>query len=187
MTGRHTTIVGAGLAGSLMSILLGKRGVPVRLLERRPDLRKHDLSAGRSINLALSDRGIHALKQAGVYSAVEPLLTAMPGRCIHDLDGNTQFVSYGQRAHEVIYSVSRTGLNQVLLNEAEKLPTVDISFSVECHTADFTQQQLHLVDPSTGRVYREDYTTLIGADGSNSPLRQALLMDKPSLVSSELL
>jgi kynurenine 3-monooxygenase len=184
---QSVTIVGAGLAGSLMAILLGRRGIPVRILERRPDLRKHSLSAGRSINLALADRGIHALKQAGVYAAVEPLLIAMPGRCVHDLDGTMQFVRYGQRAHEVIYSVSRTGLNQVLLNHAEQLPNVELQFLIECDDVDFKQQRLHLRNAETGDKHSEDYAILIAADGSNSPVRHALLANNRSQSSSELL
>jgi kynurenine 3-monooxygenase len=181
------TIIGAGLAGSLMAILLGKRGIPVRLLERRPDLRKQQLSAGRSINLALADRGIHALKQAGVYAAVEPLLVAMPGRCVHDLQGHTQFVRYGQREHEVIYSISRPGLNQVLLDHAEQLPDVQLQFSTECHSVDFRHHRLQLQDADTQQTRIEGYATLIAADGSNSIVRQALISSTAAQSGSEML
>jgi kynurenine 3-monooxygenase len=103
----HVTILGAGLSGALMAIYLARTEREVVLYERRPDIRKVDMDAGRSINLALADRGIHALKQADVFDDVEPLLIPMRGRVLHDLEGGLTFVPYGQRPHEVIYSVSR--------------------------------------------------------------------------------
>ncbi|MGE0114037.1 MAG: FAD-dependent oxidoreductase [Steroidobacteraceae bacterium] len=181
------TILGAGLAGSLMAILLARRGIQVRLLERRPDLRTHQLSAGRSINLALADRGIHALKMAGVYEAIEPLLLPMPGRCVHDLSGHTQFVPYGQRAHEVIYSISRPGLNQVLLDYAERLPGVELQFDSEGTEVDFAQHRLTLLDQHT-RVSRHlNFEQLIAADGYNSIARHALLKATQASATADLL
>ena len=177
------TIAGAGLAGCLMAILLGKRGIPVRLIERRADLRKHALPAGRSINLALADRGIHALKQAGVFEAVEPLLIAMPGRCLHDDKGGTQFVPYGQRAHEVIYSISRPCLNHLLLNHAEQLPSVEIYFETSCSHVDLKQRRLTLQNPDSSQTRVEGYSTLIAADGSASVVRQAISDDRQSHTS----
>ncbi len=109
---RPVTILGAGLSGALMAIYLARQGRTVVVLERRPDLRKVDMDAGRSINLALAERGIHALRAAGVFDAVEPLLIPMRGRVLHAPDGSTTFAAYGQRPHEVIYSVSRPGLNR---------------------------------------------------------------------------
>jgi len=181
------TIAGAGLAGCLMAILLGKRGVPVRLIERRPDLRKHSLPAGRSINLALADRGIHALKQAGVFEAVEPLLIAMPGRCLHDVNGGTQFFRYGQREHEVIYSISRPGLNQLLLNHAEQLPAVEIQFSTACNHVDLKQRRLTLQNSESSQTSVEVYSTLIAADGSASVVRQAITDSRQSHTSIDSL
>jgi kynurenine 3-monooxygenase len=102
LSGESVTILGGGLAGGLMAILLARRGVSIRLIERRPDLRRPHLSGGRSINLALADRGLHALKVAGLFDAVQSLLIPMSGRMLHDVNGNTQFVPYGQREHEVI-------------------------------------------------------------------------------------
>ncbi len=118
---KTVTVLGAGLAGSLMTILLARRGISVKLIERRTDLRTHSLSGGRSINLALADRGLHALKVAGLYEAIQSLLIPMSGRMLHDMNGNTQFVAYGQREHEVIYSVSRNGLTELLLNHVTRL------------------------------------------------------------------
>ncbi|MGC3982531.1 MAG: NAD(P)/FAD-dependent oxidoreductase [Steroidobacteraceae bacterium] len=184
---RTVTVLGAGLAGCLMTILLARRGVKVRLLERRPDLRKHRLSAGRSINLALADRGIHALKSAGVYAEVEPLLITMPGRCLHDLNGGTQFVRYGQREHEVIYSVSRPGLNAVLLNHAEQLPGVELQFGVECISLDFSQQRLTVRDHDSSRSSTVNFERLIAADGVNSIARQTLLKTAQGNATTEML
>lgn len=187
MKPRTITIVGAGLAGSLMAILLARRGHPVRLLERRPDLRTHALSAGRSINLALADRGIHALQAAGIQSAIEPLLMRMSGRCLHDPDGRQSFVPYGQRAHEVIYSISRPGLNQALLNHAEQLPGVELEFAVECLQVDCAQRRLHLQDETTGRQRWQDFEQLIAADGYSSVVRHALLDATQGSSSTEVL
>ena len=103
------------------AIFLARNARKVVLYERRPDLRKVDMDAGRSINLALAARGIEALKEAGVFEEVEPLLIPMRGRMHHDLDGQQSFVPYGQRAHEVIFSVSRPGLNSVLLDHAQRV------------------------------------------------------------------
>lgn len=172
---KTTTILGAGLSGSLMAILLARRGIKVSLLERRQDLREHRLSAGRSINLALADRGIHALKAAGLYPAIEPLLIKMPGRCVHDLDGNTQFIRYGQREHEIIYSISRPGLNHVLLDYAQQMPNVKMQFEAECTDVDFAQRRLQLTDAHTQTTRLLAFEQLIAADGSGSPVRQALL------------
>ena len=83
------TIVGAGPAGSLLGILLARRGLPITVFERRADMRREAMSAGRSINLALADRGIHALEHAGVLEAVRPLMIPMRGRMIHDEAGGT--------------------------------------------------------------------------------------------------
>src|SRR5687768_8029922 len=130
------TVVGAGLAGALLSILLARRGHRVRLYERQDDMRRVDLDAGRSINLALAARGIRALELAGVMEQVQPLLIPMPGRMLHDLNGALTFVPYGQRPAEVIYSVSRPGLNCMLLDAAERAG-VDVVFRNPAIGADF--------------------------------------------------
>src|ERR1700761_1726045 len=96
-------IVGAGLAGALLSALLARRGYKVTLYDRRPDPRKTDAEGGRSINLALAARGIRALESAGVMDRVRPLLIPMRGRMVHDTSGATALHPYGQRDHEVIY------------------------------------------------------------------------------------
>ncbi len=181
------TITGAGPAGSLMAVLLGKKNIPVRVIERRPDPRKHQESAGRSINLALADRGIHALKQAGVFESVAPLMVPMPGRCIHDLNGQTQFIPYGQHNDEVIYSISRNELNNVLLTHAEQLPSVQIQFSTSCNDINFEKKELLLEDEILRRQIKLPFSFLIAADGANSPIRKSLTARLQSETSINIL
>ncbi|HET9054993.1 MAG TPA: FAD-dependent monooxygenase, partial [Cyclobacteriaceae bacterium] len=118
------TIVGAGLSGSLLCIFLARRGFQVDVYERRPDMRKVSISAGKSINLALSARGIHALQQVGLAEKVLENAVPMKGRMIHDAKGELSFLPYGKNDSEFINSISRSGLNSILMNEAEKYPDV---------------------------------------------------------------
>ena len=111
-------IMGAGLAGSLLSLYLARRGYDVQVAEARPDMRQHLIDGGRSINLALSCRGIHALEQVGLKDAIMALALPMRGRMIHDRDGTRTLQPYGQRADEVIHSISRADLNIRLLDAA---------------------------------------------------------------------
>ena len=113
---RKITIAGAGLSGSLLGVMLGQRGYQVTIMERRYDTRSVEADSGRSINLALSSRGIHALKIAGLFEKVEKLLIPMKGRMLHFSDGTEEFSPYGQRESEVIYSVSRRDLNHLMID-----------------------------------------------------------------------
>ncbi|HEY6929305.1 MAG TPA: FAD-dependent oxidoreductase, partial [Thermoanaerobaculia bacterium] len=124
------TLVGAGLAGSLLAIYLARRGYRVTILERRLDPRKTAAlpGAGRSINLALANRGIAALEEVGVMESVRPALIPMVGRMLHDEEGRLQLIPYGNKPHEVIYSVSRADLNALLINAAESTGRVSIRF-----------------------------------------------------------
>src|SRR5690348_4889551 len=106
------TIVGAGLAGSLLSVYLAKKGFKVDVYERRPDMRKSNIGGGKSINLALSTRGIHALKEVGMFDEIKNIAIPMYGRMIHSLDGSTQLQPYGKDNTEYINSVSRSELNK---------------------------------------------------------------------------
>ena len=138
-TPRHPeiTLVGAGLAGSLLAIYLARRGHRVTLLERRPDPRKTGASGGRSINLALANRGIAALEEVGVMASVRPALIPMAGRMLHDEQGRLRLIPYGNKPHEVIYSVSRGGLNAILLDAAESTGRVSIRFGETVTGVDF--------------------------------------------------
>ena len=116
---RHITIVGAGLAGALLATLLAQRGWQVDVFERRGDPRLHGYAGGRSINLALAERGLHALRGAGLADTVLDQAVMMRGRMVHFIDGTQQLQRYGRDDSEVIWSVSRGELNITLLDAAE--------------------------------------------------------------------
>jgi kynurenine 3-monooxygenase len=161
------TLVGAGLAGSLLAIFLAKRGYRVTVLERRPDPRKTGASAGRSINLALANRGIAALKEVGVMESLRSALIPMAGRMLHDEEGRLRLVPYGNKPHEVIYSVSRAGLNALLLDVAEATGRVSVRFGKTVGGVDFASR--HVLPQ------RIPYDVLIGTDGSASAVRASIL------------
>ena len=171
----HVTIVGAGPAGSMLSILLARQGVSVTMYESRPDMRTSDISAGRSINLALATRGIEALSEVGVMSEVEEILIPMMGRLIHDDGGGISMQLYGNRPHEYINSVSRTALTSILLDAAEATGRVEINFDMRCQGVDFEGGVLHFTGSTSGEVSHVPFTTVFGTDGSASAVRDALL------------
>ncbi|WP_116812742.1 FAD-dependent oxidoreductase [Steroidobacter cummioxidans] len=167
------TVVGAGLAGTLLSIILARRGHRVRLYERQDDMRRVAVDAGRSINLALAARGIRALELAGVMERVTPALVPMPGRMLHDPTGALTFVPYGQRPEEVIYSVSRPGLNCILLDAAEKAG-VELLFRHPAIGADFTRRQINFQNPD-GQPHDVAMERVFATDGAGSILRRTLV------------
>jgi kynurenine 3-monooxygenase len=171
---RPVTILGAGLTGALMAIYLARQGRQVVVYERRPDLRKVDMDAGRSINLALADRGIHALSEAGVFEDVKPLLIPMRGRVLHAVDGSLTFAAYGQRPQEVIYSVSRPGLNRILLDHAQRRYGIELRFLQAARTLDFERDELVMLDEVSGDTYTQALAPLIAADGAGSVARRAM-------------
>ena len=134
---QNILIIGAGLCGSLLALRLGQRGYNVAVYEMRPDLRKVDISAGRSINLAFSNRGNKAMKLVGIEDKVKALCIPMNGRMIHDKNSNTVLSNYSGREHEFINSISRGELNGLLLTEAEKHKNVTIHFNKKCKSVDF--------------------------------------------------
>ena len=167
------TVMGAGLVGSLLSLYLARRGHAVQVFERRPDPRHAGLQAGRSINLALSDRGWRALEGVGVAADIRKVGIPMTGRVMHDLHGNLTRQPYGQTG-QAIYSVNRGHLNRVLLDLVEAQPGVRLTFGQQCLGIDLKQQNLHLLDTATQREYAVPYTQLFGADGAFSAVRGAL-------------
>ncbi len=169
------TIIGAGLSGSLLAILLARRGFGVRVYERRPDMRQKDIPAGRSINLALAERGIEALEAARVFDLIKPLLIAMRGRMLHDIEGELAFQPYGQAESEVIYSISRRDLNRRLMNVAERELGVAFYFGQRCRGADFDTGRLEMQDENDGRKYELPMAPVIAADGAGSVLRRAMV------------
>ena len=168
------TLIGAGLVGSLTAVFLAKRGYEVEVFERRPDMRKEDISAGRSINLALANRGIYPLQQVGLMEKVEKMLTPMKGRMVHDLEGQQNLQPYGQKPEEVIYSVSRADLNILCMDAAEAEGNVTIHFNQKCTRVDFENNQIHLKNELTGEEYQKPFTRVIGTDGSASAVRDAI-------------
>lgn len=169
------TIIGAGLAGALAAVFLARRGFEVTVYERRPDMRKHRIPAGRSINLALADRGIHALEMAGVLPQIEPLLIPMKGRRLHDVNGNLSFQPYGKDESEVIYSVSRPGLNKVLMDVAEGAYGVRFHFDQRLSDVDFRGRTATLRHEGTGVEQTIEFGPAIAADGAGSVVRQAMV------------
>ncbi len=166
------TIVGCGPAGSLLATLLGKKGYQVTVFEKRPDMRKHDISAGRSINLALANRGIKPLQAAGVMEKVEALLITMEGRMIHPLEGELQLQKYGQQPHEVIYSVSRGDLNSLLMDAAEENSQVRLHFDASIEDVDLENKTITYLH--NGKKLEHSFEILIGADGAGSVVRNAI-------------
>ncbi len=176
MTRTHETItlIGAGLNGPLLALGLVKRGFAVEIYERRPDMRCTRVSAGRSINLALSTRGIHALTEAGLWDAMQKIVIPMRGRMMHSATSQLTFQPYGQNDSEFINSISRAELNLALMNAAEQ-QGVKIYFQQRCAGIDLSTGVLHLRDENS----REDRTVnsevVIGCDGSASAIRAEMM------------
>ncbi|HEY6621332.1 MAG TPA: NAD(P)/FAD-dependent oxidoreductase [Steroidobacteraceae bacterium] len=171
-------IVGAGPTGALLAILLARRGREIELYEARPDLRRLPAGSGRSINLALADRGIHALKAAGVFDAVAPALLPMRGRLIHYENRDTAFQPYGQRPNEVIYSVSRHRLNQVLIEAAAGQPGVQLHFQHRLEGADFAANTAQIRDLEKDRILEVPMQPLLATDGAGSAVRREMSAQK---------
>jgi len=170
----EVTIIGAGPTGSLLSILLRRRGLAVTIYETRSDPRGDVGERGRSINLALADRGITALKRVGVYANIAAALVPMRGRLIHDLQGHTSLQPYGGRAHEFIYSISRHRLNQALLDIAIREHGVQVHFEHRLEAADFASEIAQIRDLRTNRLLSVRMRPLLACDGAGSRMRHDL-------------
>ncbi|MGH8085163.1 MAG: FAD-dependent oxidoreductase [Lysobacter sp.] len=170
---RHLTIIGAGLAGALLATLLARRGWQVDVHEKRSDPRERDLERGRSINLALAERGRHALRQADADDAVMAQAVMMRGRMVHFADGRTDLQRYGRDDSEVIWSVHRGELNQVLLDIAERAGA-RVHFHHRLDRVDFDRRIAHFGDEHDSSERAVSFQTLVGADGAGSVLRGAM-------------
>ena len=171
---KKITLIGAGLNGPLLAILLRQRGFAVEIYERRPDMRVVPLSAGRSINLALSTRGIHGLKQAGLWQGMRNIVIPMKGRMMHSVAKELSFQPYGKNETEVIHSISRAELNIALMNAAEE-QGAEIHFNQRCTGCDLRTGALRLRDENSGEERTEQTSVLIGCDGSASAIRMEML------------
>jgi len=167
-------IVGAGPTGALLAILLQRRGLEIELFEARPDPRDARAESGRSINLALADRGIHALKVAGVFGRLEPALLPMRGRLIHFENRHTSFQPYGQRPNELNFSVSRHRLNQALIEVAAQLPGIRLHFQHRFETADFLGRTARIRDLAKDRVVSVSMQPMLATDGAGSSMRRQM-------------
>jgi kynurenine 3-monooxygenase len=168
------TLIGAGLNGPLLATALRKRGFHVEIYERRPDMRKVRMSAGRSINLAVSTRGIHALAQARLWEAMQTIIIPMKGRMMHSAAGELTFQPYGKSESEVINSISRAELNIALLNAAEAAGAT-IHFQQRCTGFDSANGAIELRDQQSGAQTIVDSSVVIGCDGSASAIRAEML------------
>jgi kynurenine 3-monooxygenase len=172
----NVIITGAGLCGTLLAIKLAKRGHKVTLLEKRGDLRKHEMAAGRSINLALSDRGLAALDLVGLKEKALAISIPMVGRMIHTKGGTTNMLQpYSGRDGEHIQSISRPGLNALLLDATEEFPNIDVRFQYDVQYADIQNAVVKGIDHATGQPFELKGDVLIGTDGAGSEVRQGFM------------
>lgn len=176
MTQKSETVrlIGAGLSGPLLGIELVKRGFAVEIYERRQDMRQVHISAGRSINLALSARGIHALRQAGLWDQMQRIIIPMKGRMMHSPTSEVTFQPYGRNESDVINSMSRAELNVALMNTAEARG-VKIHFHKRCTGIDLRTGTLQLHNEETDEMESVGPGVVIGCDGSASAIRSAML------------
>jgi kynurenine 3-monooxygenase len=176
-------ITGAGLCGSLLGLRLAQRGYHVNILEKRADMRKMRADAGRSINLALSDRGLSGLKLVGLEEKVRELCIPMNGRLVHDVDGNTFASNYSGRDDEYINSISREELNKLLLNEAEKYENVQIDFDDAVIAVDLEESTVTYQDSKTDTEKQRKADIVLGTDGAGSVVRKAMMTQRDYLFS----
>ena len=167
-------IVGAGLGGALMAAYLGKAGYDVELYERRPDQRRIGAFGGKSINLAVSARGIHSLEEIGIAERVLESAIPMRGRVIHSPNGGLSFQPYDKDPSRCINSISRAGLNIALHDAAEQYPSVRVHFDAKCVDADIEAPSATFRNGASHETFTAGGDILIGADGAFSAVRRAM-------------
>lgn len=166
---KNVNIIGAGLVGSLLSIYLARRGYKINIFERRADMRKAAMSAGKSINLALSDRGWRGLEGVGIADEIRKIAIPMYGRQIHNRDGSTAFQPYGKK-EQAIYSVSRAEINMKLMDLAEQAG-IQIHFNQRCTHIDRKTLTAHFENDENKTTTFASSDLLFGSDGAFSAAR----------------
>jgi kynurenine 3-monooxygenase len=167
---KQAIIIGAGLVGSLWAVYLSKAGYKVTIYERRPDIRKAEISAGKSINLALSVRGWTALDAVGVGDEIRKIAIPMSGRVMHDLEGNLTYQPYGKEG-QAIYSVSRGKVNATMMDIAEKHGKATIHYNHDCLKTDLTKGIAYIKNNLTGEEFEAQADVIFAADGAFSAVR----------------
>lgn len=167
---KEVTIVGAGLVGSLWAVYMSKAGYKVKIYECRPDIRKAEISAGKSINLALSDRGLKALDAVGVGDMIREIAIPMPGRMMHAMDGNLTFQPYG-REGQAINSVSRGGINAKMMDIAEQVGGAEIFYNEKCTGADLEKGITYFENSVTEATTTVQSDLIFACDGAFSAVR----------------
>lgn len=167
------TIVGAGLAGTLCALYLARRGYEVNVFESRPDLRKSPIDYGRSINLALSCRGLTGLTAMNLNDDIQDIIVPMRARAIHESSGEVHFQPFGRHENEYLNAISRTDLNCLLLNKAEQSKRIHLHFDMKLHSVDIHNKQL-CFETKDKKQFTTSYQRLIAADGAPSQVRETL-------------
>ena len=172
--GTKLTLIGSGLAGGLLAAYFGRRGYEVDLYERRADPRAGNFVGGRSINLALSTRGIHALQQLGIADEVMRHAIPMRGRMIHDKSGNLHLAPYDRDPNKCINSIGRAALNTTVIEAAQRYSNVRVMFNHLCTDVDLDAPVAHLLNTETNQVIAARGDAVIGVDGAFSAVRRAM-------------
>src|SRR5207237_5577496 len=167
-------LIGSGLAGGLLAAYLGRRGYDVDLYERRSDPREGNMVGGRSINLALSTRGIHALEQIGIADEVLRHAIPMRGRMIHGKSGGLHFAPYDVDPNKHINSIGRAALNTTVIEAAQRYPNVRVHFNHKCTDVDIDSATAQLLHTSTSQQLNASGDAIIGVDGAFSAVRQSM-------------
>ncbi|MCA0403639.1 MAG: FAD-dependent monooxygenase [Proteobacteria bacterium] len=174
---KKLTIIGAGLCGSLLALYMHKRGYEIDLFESREDLRLDKSDKGRSINLALSCRGITGLKAINLLDEVKDIIVPMRARAIHFPDGQIKYQPFGRHPDEHINAILRNALNEILLNKIETAPSIKLHFNMKLINCDFEKKLLYFENKKS-QIETVGYSRLIGADGAASALRDCLIKEK---------
>ncbi|HJQ68348.1 MAG TPA: NAD(P)/FAD-dependent oxidoreductase [Blastocatellia bacterium] len=168
------TIVGAGMGGAMMATYLARRGCQVEVYERRGDMRREPIEKGKSINMTLAARGLKALEEVGLLDEVMRLTMPLKGRIVHELSNEVNYQPYGKNDDEVIHSVTRNGLNAILMNAAQSYPNVRFHFRMRCVRLDKENGALQFRNEETGELVDVESDLIIGADGAFSTIRQQM-------------